>query len=57
MNIFSNISNCNHEQCIRSNKIKGGGTHLYIHNAIQYKKIIDLSQKNYKHVLILLLIN
>ena len=27
-----------HEQCIRTNHKKGGGTSLYIHNQIQYKK-------------------
>ena len=38
-----NISNYNHEQCIRSNKKRGGGTSLYIHNDIQYKTRLDLS--------------
>ena len=38
-----NIHNYNHEQCIRSNKKKGGGTSLYIHNDIQYKTRLDLS--------------
>ena len=33
-----NIPGYRHEQCIRSNKKKGGGTSLYIHNTIQYKK-------------------
>ena len=37
-----NIHNYNHEQCIRSNK-KKGGTSLYIHNDIQYKTRVDLS--------------
>ena len=36
-----NISNYNHEQCIRSNK-RGGGTSLYIHNDIQYTTRPDL---------------
>ena len=36
-----NISNYNHEQCIRSNKKRGGDTSLYIHNDIQYKTRID----------------
>ena len=30
-----NIYNYNHEQCIWSNKKRGGGTSLYIHNGIQ----------------------
>ena len=38
-----NIQNYNHEQCIRSNKKKGGGTSLYIHNDIQYMTRVDLS--------------
>ena len=38
-----NITNYNHEQCIRNKKRKGGGTSLYIHNSIQYKKREDLS--------------
>ena len=38
-----NISNYNHEQCIRSNKNRGGGTSLYIYNDIQYKTRLDLS--------------
>ena len=38
-----NIYNYNHEQCICSNKKRGGGTSLYIHNDIQYKTRIDLS--------------
>ena len=29
-----NIDNYNHEQCIRSNKKRGGGTSLYIYNDI-----------------------
>ena len=38
-----NITNYNHEHCIRNKKRKGGGTNLYIHNSIQYKKREDLS--------------
>ena len=38
-----NISNYNHEQCIRSNKKTGGGTSIYIHNDKQYKTRLDLS--------------
>ena len=38
-----NIPGYRHEQCIRSNKKKGGGTSLYIHNTIQYKKREDLT--------------
>ena len=38
-----NITNYNHEQCIRNKKRKCGGTSLYIHNSIQYKKREDLS--------------
>ena len=38
-----NITNYNHEQCIRNKKRNGGGTSLYIHNSIQYKKREDLS--------------
>ena len=37
-----NISNYNHEQCIRSKK-KGGGTSLYIHNDIQYKTRLNFA--------------
>ena len=32
------IPGYSHEQCIRTNHKKGGGTSLYIHNQIQYKK-------------------
>ena len=49
MDHLLNISNYNHEQCIRPNNYDGGGgegfggTSFYniIHNAIQYKNIID----------------
>ena len=43
------IYNYNHEQCIRSNKKRGGGTSLYIHNDTQYKTKIDLSQSNQQY--------
>ena len=32
------IPGYSHEQCNRTNHKKGGGTSLYIHNQIQYKK-------------------
>ena len=38
-----NIPNYQHEQCIRSNNKKGGGTSLYINKDIQYKNRNDLS--------------
>ena len=38
-----NISNYNHEQCIRSNKKWCGGTSLYIQNDIPYKTRLDFS--------------
>ena len=43
-----------HEQCIRSNKKKGGGTSLYIHNSIQYKRRRDLAfpEKLYETVFV-----
>ena len=44
-----NIDNYNYEQCIRSNKKRGGGTSLYIHNDIQYKTRIDLSLPNQQY--------
>ena len=37
-----NIPGYSHEQCIRSNHKRGGGTSLYIHNQIQYKTRDDL---------------
>ena len=37
------IPGYSHEQCIRTNHKKGGGTSLYIHNQIQYKKRDDLA--------------
>ena len=42
-----------HEQCIRSNNKKGGGTNLYIHNSIQYRRRGDLAlPKLYESVVI-----
>ena len=43
-----------HEQCIRSNKKKGGGTSLYIYNSIQYKRRRNLAfpEKLYESVFI-----
>ena len=43
------ITDYRHEQCIRSNNKKGGGgTSLYIHNSIQYRRRGDLAlPKNY----------
>ena len=40
-----NIPRYHHEQCIRSNNKKGGGTSLYINKDIQYKHRNDLSLK------------
>ena len=40
-----NIPNYQHEQCIRSNNKKGGGTSLYINKDIQYKNRNYLSFK------------
>ena len=37
------IPGYSHEQCIRSNHKRGGGTSLYIHNQIQYKTRDDLA--------------
>ena len=37
------IPGYSHEQCIRSNHKRGGGTSLYIHNQTQYKQWGDLS--------------
>ena len=37
------ITDYSHEQCIRSNNKKGGGTSLYIHNSIQYRRRGDLA--------------
>ena len=49
-----NIPGYNHEQCIRTNKKKGGGTSLYILNSIQYKVRDDLAltKKLYESVFI-----
>ena len=43
-----------HEQCIRTNKNKGGGTSLYIHNSIQYRGRSDLAfpEKLYESVFV-----
>ena len=38
-----NIKCYNHEQCLKNNKKKGGGTSLYIHNSIHYRPRPDLS--------------
>ena len=38
-----NIKCYNHEQCLRNNKKKGGGTSLYIHDSIHYRPRPDLS--------------
>ena len=38
-----NIPGYLHEQCIRSNNRKGGGTSIYIHKDIQYKNRNDIS--------------
>ena len=37
------IPSYEHEQCIRSNKNRGGGTRLYIHNSIQYRRRDELA--------------
>ena len=49
-----NIPGYRHEQCIRSNKKKGGGTSLYIHNTIQYKirKDLTLDKKQFESIFI-----
>ena len=41
-----------HEQCLRTNKNKGGGTSLYIHHTIQYQRRGDLAvpEKQYESV-------
>ena len=43
-----------HEQCIRSNKKKGGETSLYIYNSIQYNRRRDLAfpEKLYESVFV-----
>ena len=43
-----------HEQCIRSNNKKGGGTSLYIYNSSQYKRMCDLAfpEKLYESVFV-----
>ena len=48
------ITDYSHEQCIRSNNKKGGGTSLYIHNSIQYRRRGDLAlpKKLYESVFI-----
>ena len=52
--IYFEIPGYMHEQCIRSNKKKGGGTSLYIHNSIQYKRRHDLAfpEKLYETVFV-----
>ena len=49
-----NISNYNHKQCIHSNKKKGGGTSLYIHNDIHYKTrlYLTLPKQQYESIFI-----
>ena len=43
-----NIKGYNHEQCLRNNKKKGGGTSFHIHNSIHYRPRPDLPlPKNY----------
>ena len=48
------IPGYSHEQCIRSNKKKGGGTSLYIQNSVQYKRRGDLGfpKKLYESVFV-----
>ena len=48
------ITDYSHEQCISSNNKKGGGTSLYIHNSIQYRRTGDLAlpKKLYESVFI-----
>ena len=43
-----------HEQCIHSNKKRGGGTSLYIHNSVQYKRrdVLDFAKNLYESVFI-----
>ena len=43
-----------HEQCIRSNKKRGGGTSVYIHNTVQYRRRDELAfpQNLYESVFI-----
>ena len=36
-NDLLSIPGYSHEECIRSNHKRGGGTSIYIHNQIQYK--------------------
>ena len=38
-----------HEQCLHTNKKKGGGTSLYIHNTIQYQRRGDLAFQHLKN--------
>ena len=53
-NHILNIPTYHHEQCLRSNNKKGGGTSLYINKDIQYKNRNDLSfpKQHYESIFI-----